>query len=243
MGIKTLRIIGMAVMVFLLIAAGTMACKSTEEDASDEGVVNIKEGQLDFEGTIKIVCGKYVFVPQVRGFDIVIQGDLDSGSISDLIGKEVKGVGEFTPERPSILVANTLEVRDENNEWTSVFQRNEDVVLDDFISIVDRDGFDFLEKLNYSKKEDWEGKEKAKIHGKLVGEEGSYKITVLDEKGKLVGKIKVDSLTDYAQYYIKKLKLFDEFWFYLNIKDTVEWRTRRRTRELFNADVVFAGLF
>ncbi len=243
MGIKTLRILGMAVMAFLLVAAGTMACKSTEEDASDERAVALKEGLLDFEGTIKIVCGKYVFVPQVRGFDIVIQGDLDSGSISDLIGKEVKGVGEFTHERPSILVANILEVRGENNEWTPVFKRSEDVVLDDFISIVDRDGFDFLEKLDYSKKEAWEGKEKARVHGKLVEEEGSYKITVLDEKGKLAGKINVDSLTDYAQYYIQKLKLFDEFWFYLNVKDTVEWKTRRRTRELFNADIVFAGLF
>ncbi|MBU1338330.1 MAG: hypothetical protein KKD56_04595 [Acidobacteria bacterium] len=50
-------------------------------------------------------------------------------------------------------------------------------------------------------------------------------------------------MTDFADYYIKKLRLFNEFWCYLNVKETVDWGTRRRTRELFHADLLFAGLF
>jgi hypothetical protein len=53
----------------------------------------------------------------------------------------------------------------------------------------------------------------------------------------------VDSFSDYAQFYLQKLSLFEQFWFYLEVKDTVEWRARRRTREMFHADVLHAGLF
>jgi len=243
MGIKMLRILGLSFLVLVMIAAGTTACKKAEEGVEDEAALSLKEGQLDFEGTVKVVSGKYVFVPQVRGFDIVIQGNLDSGSISELVGKEIKGTGEFTPEQPSILVAQSIEIKGEGDEWTPVFNKVEDLVLDDFVSIVDRDGFEVLDKLDYSKKEAWEGKVNVRVLGKLEGEEGSYKITILDERERVVGRINIDSISEYAQYYIQKLRLFDEFWFYLNVKETVEWRTRRRTRELFNADIVFAGLF
>jgi len=243
MGIKMLRILGFSFLVLVMIAAGTTACKKAEEGVEDDAALSLKEGQLDFEGTVKVVSGKYVFVPQVRGFDIVIQGNLDSGSISELVGKEIKGTGEFTPEQPSILVAQSIEIKGEGDEWTPVFNKVEDLVLDDFVSIVDRDGFEILDKLDYSKKEAWEGKGNVRVLGKLEGEEGSYKITILDERERVVGRINIDSISEYAQYYIQKLRLFDEFWFYLNVKETVEWRTRRRTRELFNADIVFAGLF
>jgi len=67
---------------------------------------------------------------------------------------------------------------------------------------------------------------------------------VSDDKGKEIGKILVDSTTDFAKYYIQKLKLFNNrLYFYLNIKDTVDVKVRRRTRELFHADIIFAGLY
>jgi hypothetical protein len=53
----------------------------------------------------------------------------------------------------------------------------------------------------------------------------------------------VDNFTDFGNYYLKKLRLFDKFWFYMNVKETIDWSERRRTREMFHADVVFAGLF
>ena len=56
-------------------------------------------------------------------------------------------------------------------------------------------------------------------------------------------KILVDNETDFARYYIKKLSLFKEFWFYLEVKTTVDVKVRRKSRELFHADVLFAGLY
>ena len=93
--------------------------------------------------------------------------------------------------------------------------------------------------------------ERAKIYGKLEmvtvteGEEEKeiFRIIVLDAMDNEVGKIIVDNFTDFSQYYIKKLRFFDKLLFYFNVKDTVEWRVRRRTRELFHAEVLFSGLF
>lgn len=240
---KTFRILCMAFLVFLLVAVGTVACKKAEEGVSEEEGVALKESIIEFEGNVRVAVGKYIFIAEARGFDLVVQGGLESGDVSMLVGKEIRGEGEFTPERPSILGVNTIEIKDENGNWMNVFTRSEDIVLSDYLDLKARDEFPVLEKLTYDKKNDWEDKEIARVFGKLEGEEGNYKISVLDEKGKQVGKIIVDNFTDFGIYYVKKLRLFDKFWFYVDIKDTVDWNVRRRTREMFHADVLFAGLF
>ena len=68
-------------------------------------------------------------------------------------------------------------------------------------------------------------------------------MAILSDNDREVGKILVDNISDFAQYYVKKLGLFDRLWFYVNVKDTVEWSVRRKTRDLFHADILFAGLF
>jgi len=240
---KTSRILCMAFLVFLLVAVGTVACKKAEEGVSEEEDIALKESIIEFEGNVGVAVGKYIFIAEARGFDLVVQGGLESGDVSMLVGKEIRGEGEFTPERPSILGINTIEIKDESGNWMNVFTRSEDIVLSDYLDLKARDKFQVLEKLTYDKKNDWENKEIARVFGKLEGEEGNYKISVLDEKGKEVGKIIVDNFTDFGIYYVKKLRLFDKFWFYVDIKDTVDWNVRRRTREMFHADVLFAGLF
>jgi len=42
---------------------------------------------------------------------------------------------------------------------------------------------------------------------------------------------------------MRKLRLFDSFWLYLDIKDTVDAKVRTRSKELFRADVIYAGLY
>jgi hypothetical protein len=111
------------------------------------------------------------------------------------------------------------------------------------MNIAQRDEFETLEKLQYDKAENWEGKGQVKIFGRIESTETGKQIVLTDEKGKDVGMIIIDSVTDFADYYIKKLRLFNEFWCYLNVKETVDWGTRRRTHELFHADLLFAGLF
>jgi hypothetical protein len=92
------------------------------------------------------------------------------------------------------------------------------------------------------KADEWEGKPQGKVFGKL--QKGDTNVIVLsDAKGKELAKIVVDSVSVYSNYYIQKLRLFDSFWFYLNVKDSVDAKVRNRTKELFHADVIGAGLF
>lgn len=236
------RIIGLALLVFVLVIFGTVSCKSSEE-VEEEGVVAVKEGAINFEGSVKVVLGKYIFLPEARGFDIMVQGNLESGDIDTLVDKKVRGEGEVTPERPSVLVANTIEIEDESGAFTNVFTRSEEPVFEDYLSITQRDEFKILEDLSYEKKEIWEAQENAKVYGKLEQEEEEYRIVIFNDSGREIGKIVVDNFSDYGMYYVKKLRLFDTFWFYFRVKETVDWAVRRRTREMFHADVLFAGLF
>ena len=243
---KVTRILGLSLLVFLLVFAGSIVCKKSGEEG-----LEIKEGIIEFEGVAKVIVGKYLFVPEVSGFDIIIQGQIESGDPSTLVDKEVRGEGEFSPDRPSVLVANSIDVKESERNWRNVFTRTEEVVLDDYFDLKARDEFKVLSNLSYDKMDVWEAVEKVKIFGRLEketvteGEEQKdiYRIVVLDEKDMEVGKIIIDSFTDYAQYYMEKLSLFDNLWFYINVKETVDWSVRRKTRELFHADVLFCGIF
>ena len=236
------RFIGLMLIAFLLVAFGSVACQKTEqEEAGEES--GIQEGIMPFEGTVKAVVGKYVFLPEASGFDIVIQGNLDSGDIGNLIDKEIRGEGDISPDVPSILVVNTLEVKGDAGNWTTVFTRTEELLHEDILALSDRAEFVALADLSYDNKDVWEENVKAKVYGKLEKSDDGDKIVVFDDEGKEVGKVIIDSYTDFCQFYLKKLGVFDNFWLYINVKETVEWNQRRRTREMFHADVVFAGLF
>lgn len=250
---KITRILGLCLLAFLLVVAGSITCKKEagEEMIPGEEGLAIKEGINKFEGIVHVGVGKYLFIPAARGFDIIVQGQMESGDASTLVGKKVRGTGEFSAERPSILLANSIEVKESDRAWRNVFTRTEEFAIDDYLDLKAREEFQHLKNLSYSRKEGWEGTEKAKVYGRLEketvteGEEEKeiYRIVVLVEKDIELGKIIVDDFADYALYYIKKLKLFDRLWFYIAVKDTVEWEIRRETRELFHANVLFTGLF
>lgn len=240
---KLSSLLGLILLSFMFLAAGTAACKRAGEDVSEEKGPSIEEGILEFEGTVKTALGKYLYIPEAQGFDIIVQGKLDSGEVSTLIGKEVKGKGEFSPERPAVLLAKTIELKEDTGLWRPIFTRSEEFVLDDYLDLKTRDTFPALEDISYDKKDIWEGQEKAKIYGSLEKEDEIYKINVVDNKGEQVGKIIVDNISDFGLYHVRKLRLFDSFWFYITVKDTVDWQVRRKTREMFQADVLAAGLF
>jgi hypothetical protein len=238
---KTWKILGLSLLTFFILL-GSVSCQKGEEVVEDESLT-AEEGIIHFEGTIKVAHGKYVYIPEARGFDILVEGDV-SGGIEGLVGQEVKGEGEFSPEKPALLIANTIDVKDSSGSYQNVFTRSADVVFEDWMNMAARDEmFPILENLAYNKNDAWEGKERAKIFGKLESGEDKSTITVVDAKGNRIGSIIVDSVNEFAEYYMLKLSLFEKFWFYLDVKETVDWRTRRRTRELFHADVLFAGLY
>jgi hypothetical protein len=234
--------LGIVFLGFFLVMS-TMSCGTAEEGVEEEESLTLEEGVIEFGGTVKVAVGRYVFIPEARGFDVIVQGDFEGGT-EGLVGKEVKGLGEYSPDKPSILIANNVDVKDASGEWMTVFTRSEDVMVADWMTQQGRDEvFPALVDVEYNKNEGWEGKEKAKVYGQLEQEEDAFRIVILDDKAREVGRILVDNIDDLADFYIKKLKLFDKFWFYMDVKETVEWRTRRRSRELFHADVLFAGLY
>jgi len=222
------------VVLSLALAAFAAGTASAQEQAAQAAV----KTEIVHEGLVKAAVGVYMYIPQAQGLDFVLQGY----DAAQLVGKEVRVKGELLIDKPSIFRADSVEVKDASGAWSSVFTRSQDLVLADYIEPASRDAFVALEIADAIKGEQWEGKGKAKIHGRLQGD-GANVIAVLGANGKEIGKILVDSMTDYARYYIAKLRLFNEFWFYLNIKDSVDKKVRPKTKELFHADVVFGGLF
>jgi hypothetical protein len=246
----TSRIILFSVFTLVFILAGMVACKGGEEEVLEVDTANIseginvtEEGVVEFEGTVKYTGGNFMYIPKVRGFDVYVQGSLDTGDLASLEGKDVRGEGEFDPVNTSVLIVNSLELKDETGEYAPIYTRTEEPVLENYLDLQTRDEYVELTDLQYNDNEGWEGIEKAKVNGKLEQDGDNYKIILSDKGGRTIGTILVDNISDLAHYYLKKLGLFDSYWFYLDVKETVPWNERRRTRELFHADIIFIGLF
>jgi hypothetical protein len=245
---KGIRILlGLSVLVLAVAIGGGMSCKKAAGPVAT-GEVTGPTVPHEFEGTVKTAVGKYLYLPTAQGLDIVVQGKVGSGDATSLIGKEVRVKGQVAKDKSSIFVADTIEVK-EAGQWRSVFTRAGEPVLDDYVDTKDRYNYPALTITNFNKPEEWEGKGKVRVFGKLIkgtaGEGGAPvdDIVLSDDKGKEIGRIVVDSYTDYAKYYLQKLRLFDKFWFYVNVKDTVDKKVRTKSHELFHADVFFVGLY
>ncbi len=238
------HVLGVAFLICALTLMGGVSCQQAEEGIVEEAGPVLEEGKVAFEGTVKVALGKYMFVPEAQGFDIVIDGTVDGDDLTALVGKEVKGEGEFPPETPWLLFATSLEVKDESGSFRNVYTGTVGSVAGlDLLTLQARDEYVVPKDLAYNKNDTWEGIEKIKLKGTLQREEDATYILVLDDEGKQVGRVIVDSVSDAAQYYLQKLRLFDEFGFYLSLKETVPWNVRRRTRDLFHADLIFVGLY
>jgi hypothetical protein len=231
-----------ALLVCAIVIAGEVACGTAEKDTSS--MEANEEGIIEFEGTAKVAVGKYFFVPEAGGFDIVVQGSLETEDTDALEGKQVRGEGKVDEQNPSVLIAETLEIKDESGNWRNIFTRTEEVLLEDYMDLDQREEFSPIEGLAYNKKDSWEGNDKAKVYGEFSESEEGKKIIVYDpEENDEIGSIIVDNMSDFAAFYMNKLEIFEKYYFYVEIKETVDWSTRRRTREMFHADIIFAGLF
>ncbi len=230
-----------AVAVLSILSLVFFACQQPQTPQEEAAAPQLNE----FTGKVKTAWGKYLYLPAAQGFDILVEGNLESGTLADLVDKEIRVRGNMMQGEPSLFIADTIEIKEGESQWRTIFTRTAEPQLTDFFHPADRDGYPELKITNVNKPEEWEGKGKGKVYGQLVmgeGKEGA-KITIFDAKGKELAKIIVDNITDYALYYTKKLRLYDKFWFYLNIKGTVDRPTRLKTREIFHADVVFAGIY
>ena len=232
---KIFRMTWFSLIILTVAAAGVLIAQEAAQEQTATA-----PAATEFEGTATLGLGEYFYLPAARGYDIYVQGAIQGQDASFLNGKEVRVKGAMFKEEPSIFVADSIEVKDAGGVYQTVFTRAGEVKLDNHLRTQERGTFPTLALTKAENSQDWEGKGKVKIKGQLVGNT----IVVSDDKGKEIGKILVDSTTDFAKYYIQKLKLFNnKLFFYLNIKDTVDLKVRRRTRELFHADILFAGLF
>jgi hypothetical protein len=234
---KIFRMTLFSLIILTVAAVGAVMAQESAQGESQEQAIS--PPATEFEGTATLGLGRYFYLPAAKGYDIYIQGMIQGQDATFLNGKEVRVKGSLYKEEPSVFVADSIEVKDAAGQYQTVFTRTEDVKLENHLHTQERAGFAALALTKADKSEDWEGKGMAKVKGKLDGNT----IVVADDKGKEVGKILVDSTTEFANYYIQKLKLFEKFWFYINIKDTVDAKVRKKTRELFHADVIFAGLY
>jgi hypothetical protein len=232
---KTVVISSLILGILLVSAGGVFAQEKKEE------LVPAKTTQ-EFEGVVKIGFGQYFYLPSAQGLDVAVQGQIGSGDASSLTGKEVKVKGELLPDKTSIFRADSIDVK-EGGSFRNVYTRAQDLVLSDYIQAAARETFADLKISSALKNEEWEGKGKSKVYGKIQVDGSTTYILLVDDKNKEIGKIIVDKFTDYANYFMKKLRLFNKFWFYLNVKETVDKKIRTKSRELFHADVVFCGLY
>jgi len=191
-----------------------------------------------YEGTVKVGVGKYMYLPQARGFDIVAEG-FDASTVVD---KEVRLKGALLMDKPSLFRADSIEVKDASGTYSTVYTRSQELTFGDYVDPNARMAFSALAITNVNKAEDWEGKGNSKVYGRIQEGTPTY-IVLSDDKGKELGKIIVDGMTDYTKFYLKKLRLFDKFWFYLTVKESIDKKVRPKTKELFHADVTFAGLY
>ncbi len=210
--------------------AGTVACQKKAETPAAQAVKSVTE----FDGTVRAALGRYMYLSTAQGFDIVLPG-FDAAT---LLGKTVKVKGNLLVDHPPVFLADSVET----GPGQAVYTRTQDFQAEDFIEMKAREAVPALAITGVTKPEEWEGKGEGKVYGTL--QKGDVNDIVLtDDKGKEMAKIVVDSISTYSSYYIQKLRLFDKFWFYLKIKDSVDAKLRPRTKEIFHADVFGAGLY
>jgi len=217
-------------LAILVAFAGAVACQKKAETPAAE----VQTAVTEFEGTVRAALGRYLYLSTASGFDIVLPG-FDAATLA---GKTVKVKGNLLLDHPPVFLADSVET----SPGVSGYTRNQEFQAEDFVEMKVREGVPALTITGVAKAEEWEGKGMAKVYGKLVKGDVNY-ILLADAKGKDMAKIIVDSVSTYSNYYIQKLRLFDEFWFYLNVKDSVDARTRTRSKEIFHADVVGVGLY
>jgi hypothetical protein len=246
------KVLGFSLLAIVLIASGSACKKAAETAAPVEGAApiggganGIIEGLNEVSGNVKAALGNYFYLPQVPGFDIAVMGPVENGDATTLVGKDVKVKAIFHREKPNLLVAQSIEIKESETQFRGVYTSTDAAAPADFFDQKIRAEYADVKLTNINKSEEWEGKGKGKVFGLLLpGAEGKGGlISVLDAAGKEVAKVVVDSQSSYSDYYVKKLRLFDKYWFYLNIKESVDKKLRAKNKEIFHADMVFVGLY
>jgi hypothetical protein len=209
--------------------AGSVACQKKAETPAAEAQKALSE----FEGTVRAGLGRYMYLSTAQGFDIVLPG-FDAATV---VGKTIKVKGSLLTDHPPVFLADSVE-----SGGQTTYTRSQEFQAEDFVEMKAREAVPALTITGITKPEEWEGKGQGKVYGQLQKGDVNH-IVISDDKGKELAKIVVDSVSTYSNYYIQKLRLFDKFWFYVKVKDSVDKKDRTKTKAIFHADVFGVGLF
>ena len=225
---------GMVLLSLALVAAlaGTAGC---QKKAAESQAAEPQKSVNEFEGAVNAALGRYLYLSTASGFDIVLPG-FDAAT---LVGKTIKVKGKLLAEYPSVFLADSVEAKDSPSP---LYTRSQEFQVEDYVDLKTRESVPGINIAGVNNPEEWEGKGRIKVYGTLQKGDVTT-IVISDDKGKEIAKIIVDSLTTYTDYYLKKLRLFNKFWFYLNVKDTVDRKIRTRSKEIFHAEIFDVGLY
>ena len=218
-------ILGLAVVIAF---AGTVACQKKAEEKAETA-----KAVTEFQGTVRAALGRYMYLSSAQGFDIVLPG-FDAAT---LMGKTITVKGNLLTDHPPVFLADSVV-----SNGQTIYTRSQEFKAEDFVEAKAREAVPALTITGINKSEEWEGKTEGKVYGKLDKGDVNH-IVISDDKGKPVALIIVDSISTYSNYYIQKLRLFDRFWFYLKIKDSVDKKLRPKAKEIFHADIFDVGLY
>lgn len=203
----------------------------------------------EFTGVVKVAVGHYLYIPQAQGLDIYVAGEV-TGGLENLVGKEVRVKASPIEDKPNLILAESIEIK-EGTVYNEIYTLSSEPDFKGYLNPRDREAYEALNITSINKPEEWEGKTKVKVYGKLKtstvkdkGQENEVTHIILtDKKGKEIARVIVNNISDYANFYLKKLRLFDRFWFYLDVTGQVDKKVRVKTREIFSGELVFCGLF
>jgi hypothetical protein len=116
---RIIGIFGLILGVVFLMAGGMFGQEKTEPAKAGEEQAAPAKPTSEFEGTVKIGLGKYFYLPSAQGFDIAVQGQIESGDASTLTGKDVKVKGDLLADKPSIFRADSIELKDASGSFST----------------------------------------------------------------------------------------------------------------------------
>ena len=198
---------------------------------SGKPIVTEKLRANEYQGRVDIATTNY-FSLDTNNLEYVIN-DYNAEKLKDK--GLIRVIGNPAPENKNLIIVDKII---EKGVKTPLYKR---LLPADYSDTILSDALDYskLTNIQYNKKAYWEQERfnKARITGRINLAE-KYIEVMEDER--IVGKVLVDSLTDYTEFRIKELGQDQEYTFYILRGETVDWKVRKKTKELFHADIIYA---
>lgn len=171
---------------------------------------------------------------EMNGVEYVLT-DFDARKLESL--ESITVTANPAPGNPGLRVVEKIIRTGADKKENPIYQRIYSVNYADSM-LPDKIEYNRITRMRYDTKSDWEQPryDKARLIGRINLAEKN--IEVLDNE-KIIGKVLISDITDYAIFQLKKQGTQEPYMIYIKRRDTVDWKTRQKTKELFYADIVW----